>query len=270
MNATLRRITTLAMVCALVAACATSPTGRKQLMLVSEDQAIASSREAYLTTVRDLDAKGQLSRDRATIERVNRITGRLVAQAIEMRPDSADWEWSVVVIDDPKTVNAWCMAGGRMAIYTGLIETIRPSDDELAQVMGHEIGHALANHTAEKMSVQMASAIGVAAVGIVADNTAVALGGAALAAALAINMPNSRAAEREADRIGIELAAKAGYDPASAATLWGKMAQDGGSTPPQWMSTHPDPENRQKRLAELEPEMRRYYDPNARHPVYEL
>lgn len=266
----LARTAFVALIALLIVACATSPTGRRQLMLISEDEAIASSKQAYIATVQDLNAKGQLSRDRAVIGRVNEITGRLIAQAIEMRPDSADWEWSVVVIDDPETVNAWCMAGGRMAVYTGLLEKVNPSDDELAQVMGHEIGHALANHTAEKMSVQIASSIGVAAVGIVADNHVAALGGAALAAVYAVNRPNSRAAETEADRIGIELAAKAGYDPAAAATLWAKMAEVGGQAPPQWMSTHPNPENRQRKLAELEPEMRRYYDPNADHPVYRL
>lgn len=266
----LARTALVALIALLIVACATSPTGRRQLMLISEDEAIASSKQAYIATVQDLNAKGQLSRDRAVIGRVNEITGRLIAQAIEMRPDSADWEWSVVVIDDPETVNAWCMAGGRMAVYTGLLEKVNPSDDELAQVMGHEIGHALANHTAEKMSVQIASSIGVAAVGIVADNHVAALGGAALAAVYAVNRPNSRAAETEADRIGIELAAKAGYDPAAAATLWAKMAEVGGQAPPQWMSTHPNPENRQRKLAELEPEMRRYYDPNADHPVYRL
>lgn len=267
---TLKNTAIVLLLAAVLAACATSPTGRKQLMLVSEDQAISSSKQAYVATVRDLDAKGQLSTDRATIARVERITGRLIAQAIKMRPDSADWEWSVVVIDDPKTVNAWCMAGGRMAIYTGLIEQVRPTDDELAQVMGHEISHALANHTAEKMSVQMASAIGVAAVGVVADNHVAALGGAALAAAYAVNKPNSRAAEREADRIGIELAAKAGYDPAAAPTLWKKMGDVGGSAPPQWMSTHPSSDNRQAYLAELVPEMRQFYNPGADHPVYRL
>mgnify|MGYP001822761771 CR=1 FL=1 len=249
----LRNILVLLTLSAVLAACATSPTGRKQLMLVSEEQAISSSKQAYVATVQDLNSKGQLSRDRATIARVERITGRLIAQAIQMRPDTADWEWSVVVIDDPKTVNAWCMAGGRMAIYTGLIEQVRPTDDELAQVMGHEISHALANHTAEKMSVQMASSIGVAAVGVMADNHVAALGGAALAAAYAINRPNSRAAEREADRIGIELAARAGYDPAAAPTLWQKMGQTGGSAPPQWMSTHPRTHNPQAYRAALEP-----------------
>lgn len=267
---TLRLLLLSCLVLVFLAACATSPTGRKQLMLVSEDSAIAESKTAYLATVQELNANNQLSDDPAVIRRVNRITGRLIAQAIAMRPDSADWEWSVVVIDDPETVNAWCMAGGRMAIYTGLIEQIQPSDDELAQVMGHEIGHALANHTAEKMSVKMASSVGVLAAGIFADNHAVAMGGAALAARYAVNMPNSRAAETEADRIGIELAAKAGYDPGAAATLWQKMGASGGQSPPQWMSTHPDPENRQKRLAALEPEMMPFYQPSANHPSYPL
>lgn len=264
------RFIVLSLIVVLVTACATSPTGRKQLMLVSEDQAISESQTAYVATVRDYQDKGQLSQDRATIARVEKITGRLIAQAIKMRPDSADWEWSVVVVDDPDTVNAWCMAGGRMAIYTGLIEQVKPTDDELAQVMGHEIAHAMANHTAEKMSVQMASMIGVAVVGVAADNHVAALGGAALAAVYAINRPNSRTAEREADEIGIELAARAGYDPGAAPTLWRKMAEVGGKGPPQWMSTHPSPENRQATLAALVPRMQQYYDPSADHPVYRL
>jgi len=256
--------------CFLIAACATSPTGRRQLMLVSEDSAIASSAQAYVQEVGKLKQEGKLSSDKALIRRVNNITERLVAQAIQWRPDSADWEWSVAVIDDPETVNAWCMAGGRMAIYTGLIKQIQPTDDEIAQVMGHEIGHALANHTAEKMSVAMASSIGVVAVGIAADNKGAAVAGAAAAAALAVTLPNSRAAETEADRIGIELAAKAGYDPAAAVTLWRKMNNLPGGKPPQFLSTHPDPENREKKLAQLGPEMEPYYQadiPRPKHPV---
>lgn len=258
------------LVAALLAACATSPTGRRQLMLVSEDSAIAASKEAYLAEVSNLQAEGKLESGGAVVRRVNRITGRLITEAIKMRPDSADWEWSVVVIDEPETVNAWCMAGGRMAVYTGLLQKIEPTDDELAQVMGHEISHALAKHSAEKMSMQMASSIGVLAVGVAADNKGVALTGAALAAAYAVNMPNSRAAENEADEIGMELAARAGYDPRAAKTLWQKMGEEGGPTPPQWMSTHPNPENRQARLASMEEEMMQYYDPSAPHPVYPL
>jgi Zn-dependent protease with chaperone function len=170
MNAVIHRHLIVFLCCLLLSACATSPTGRKQLMLVSEDTAISSSAQAYVQEIGKIQKEGKLSTDKATIQRVNTITQKLVAQAVEMRPDSADWKWSVAVIDDPETVNAWCMAGGRMAIYTGLIQQIKPTDDELAQVMGHEIGHALANHTAEKMSVSMASSIGVLAVGIASDN----------------------------------------------------------------------------------------------------
>jgi predicted Zn-dependent protease len=265
-----RRLFVVLLLASLLAACATSPTGRRQLMLVSEDSAIASSAQAYVQEVGKLKKEGKLSSDQALIRRVNGITERLVAQAIVMRPDSSDWQWSVTVIDDPEMVNAWCMAGGRMAIYTGLIGKIEPTDDEIAQVMGHEIGHALANHTAEKMSVAMASSIGVVAVGIASDNKGAAMAGAAAAAALAITMPNSRAAETEADRIGIELAAKAGYDPAAAVTLWRKMNDLPGGQPPQFLSTHPSPENREKSLAKLGPDMEPYYradTPRPTHPV---
>ena len=130
----------------LVSACATSPTGRRQLMLVSEQQAITASRQQYLQTMGKLKSEGKLVTDAKILKRVDTITGRLIAQAILMRPDTKAWEWSLQVIDDPKQVNAWCMAGGRMARYTGLIQKGDPTDDELAQVMGHEISHALANH----------------------------------------------------------------------------------------------------------------------------
>jgi len=254
----------------LLSACATSPTGRRQLMLVSEESAIASSKQAYLSTLKQLDDAGKLEGNWVINKRIEVITGQLITEAIKMRPDTANWEWSVMVIDDPETINAWCMAGGRMAIYTGLIKQMDPTDDELAQVMAHEISHALAKHTAEKMSMQVATSVGVAAVGIASDNTGIALSGAALTAMLAVNLPNSRAAEKEADRIGIELAAKAGFNPAAAATLWQKMAKASKSGTPQFLSTHPDPENRQRELARLEPEMEKYYSPYAEHPIYKM
>jgi predicted Zn-dependent protease len=266
----IKRILPFILLISLLAACATSPTGRHQLMLVSEDSAIASSKQAYLSTVKQLDDAGKLEENWVINKRIEVITGQLITEAIKMRPDTVNWEWSVVVIDDPKTINAWCMAGGRMAIYTGLIKQLDPSDDELAQVMAHEISHALAKHTAEKMSMQIATSVGVAAVGIASDNTGVALSGAALTAMLAVNLPNSRAAEKEADQIGIELAAKAGFNPAAAASLWQKMAKASKSGTPQFLNTHPDPENRQQELAKLEPEMQKYYFPYAEHPIYKL
>lgn len=253
--------------CTLLSACATSPTGRQQLMLVSEDTAISSSAQAYTQEVGKLQKEGKLSTNRALIQRINTITQRLVAQAVLMRPDSADWKWSVAVIDDTETVNAWCMAGGRMAIYTGLIDQLKPTDDEIAQVMAHEISHALANHTAEKMSMAMASSIGVLAVGVATDNKGGAMAGAAGAAALAVTLPNSRAAETEADQIGIELAAKAGYDPEAAVTLWRKMNKLPGGKPPQFLSTHPNPANREKTLAGLAPKMEPYYRADGARPT---
>jgi predicted Zn-dependent protease len=267
---TSNRLLIFVLLSSILCSCTTSPTGRRQLMLVSEESSITSSKQAYLSTVKQLDDAGKLEDNWVINKRINVITGQLITEAIKMRPDTSDWEWSVVVIDEPDMVNAWCMAGGRMAIYTGLLSQVDPTDDELAQVMAHEISHALAKHTAEKMSRQIATTVGVVAVGVVADNSAVALSGAALTAMLAVNLPGSRAAEEEADRIGIELAAKAGFDPAAATTLWKKMASASKSGTPQFMSTHPDPENRQKELAELEPAMREYYLPYADHPIYPL
>jgi len=267
-----RKIVLLAFIATIMVACATSPTGRRQLMLVSEDQAISASKQAYVQDMSKLKSEGKLVTDPRLLARIERITERLVAQAVLMRPATARWEWSVEVIDDPKTVNAWCMAGGRMAVYTGLILKIDPTDDELAQVMGHEISHALANHTAEQMSVAMASQLGVVAVGIASDRPGQSMAMAAMAAQLAVQLPNSRTAESEADRIGIELAAKAGYDPRAAATLWQKMGALGGSAPPAFLSTHPGPEDRQANLARLAPEMQPYYAAASKgtpptHPV---
>jgi predicted Zn-dependent protease len=255
-----------ALLAAVLAACAVSPTGRRQLALVSEDSAIVASEEAYAMQIGELRRAGKvMAESSSAARRVEAITGRLVAQAIEMRPATADWEWSIEVIDDPEVVNAWCMAGGRMAIYTGLLQKLDPTDDELAQVLAHEISHALANHTAERMSVALATNAGVALAGVLSEDSQAAMSTAGIAAALAIQMPNSRSAESEADEIGIELAAKAGYNPNAAISLWQKMASVSGGGPPQFLSTHPSPGNRQQRLAELAPQMMEHYEQARRN-----
>ena len=265
----IRQLATLLAVAVLTVACATSPTGRRQLMLVSEQQAISSSRQAYLQEMGKYKKEGKLVSDPRVLNRVKVITERLVAQAVAMRPESAKWEWSVEVIDDPKNVNAWCMAGGRMAVYTGLLMQVDPTDDELAQVMGPELGHALANHTAERMSVAMASQAGILAAGVMSDRPATSMAAAAAAATLAVQLPNSRAAETEADQIGIKLAAKAGYDPRAAITLWQKMGKvGGGKGPPAWLSTHPSDQQRQQRLGELAPKMMKFYQQPGARPTY--
>jgi len=245
---------TLFAILAAAAGCATNPmTGRSQFMVISEKMAIGESAAAYGSMMGDLSKKKKIDADSERAARVREITDRLIAQAVRFRPEAASWNWEVQVINDPKQVNAFCMAGGKMAIYSGMWEQLKATDDEIAQVMGHEIGHALANHTQERMSIAMTSQVAtqIAAIALASrENQALALTGAQMAALFAIQLPNSRESETEADQIGIELAARAGYDPAAAVTLWEKMAKLGGKVP-QFMSTHPSPENRAARLKEL-------------------
>ena len=242
----------------LVVGCTTSISGRKQLILVSEKQAISSSKRAYFETIEPLKKEGKVNTDSKVSARVKAITDKLIQQAILLRPETKNWEWQINVIEDPQ-VNAWCMAGGKMAVYTGLLKEIKPTDDELAQVLGHEISHALANHTAERMSVAMASSLGLAVLGMSKDSSELTIGAAAVAAKLAVELPNSRAGESEADKIGIELAAKAGYNPDAAVSLWQKMGALNGSKVPQFLQTHPSPKNRQNELRKLAKKVRPFY-----------
>jgi predicted Zn-dependent protease len=213
----------------------------------------------------ELDKKKQIEADTPRAQKVREITDRLVAQAVRVRPDAKNWAWEVKVIDDPKTVNAFCMAGGKMAIYSGMWEKLKATDDEIAQVMGHEIAHALADHTRERMSIAMTSAAATTAAAVAItvaggdDRAALALTGVQLASVVAIQLPNSREGEAEADQIGIELAARAGFDPKAAVTLWQKMGKEGDG-PPQFLSTHPSPQNRAARLAELGDQVRPLYE----------
>ena len=224
-------------------------------MLISPEAAIAQSRQAYAATVRELHQADKLLDDPAAADRISVITGRLVAETAEMFPRTSGWDWSVALIDDPDMVNAWCMAGGQMAIYSGFFVKLNATDDEIAQVMGHEISHAVANHSAERMSRVIAQQLGVAAIGLSTQDRSTTRA-ADLVATLALRLPNSRAAEREADRIGIEIAARAGYDPAAAASLWAKMEAQGGASMPEFLNTHPSPGNRRETLAALAPLMR--------------
>jgi len=256
---------------AALAGCSTNPiTGRSQLMVVSESMAVSESAAAYSQMMGGLGKKKQIEADSPRVQKVREITDKLIAQAIRFRPDAASWKWEVQVIGDPKTVNAFCMAGGKMAIYSGMWEKLKATDDEIAQVMGHEISHALLNHTQERMSVAMTSQVAaqVAAIAISSDAATrnLALTGTQMAALVAIQLPNSRESESEADQIGIELAARAGYDPRAAVTLWEKMGRLGG-TPPEFLSTHPSPEHRAARLKELGDKVQPLYAAAKANPV---
>ena len=173
-----------------------------------------------------------------------------------MYPPSRDWKWSVAVFDEP-TLNAWCMPGGKMAIYTGIIHKLKLSDDEIGQIMGHEIAHALLGHGRERMSRAIAMQGGMQLGSILAGRDLSIL---TPVADIALTLPNSRENESEADRYGIELAARAGYDPRTAVRLWEKMSAASGDGPPQFLSTHPAPGNRIQALNALMPQMMPIYE----------
>jgi len=221
---------------------------RQQSMLLSSAQVDKSAAQAYQQEMKKAVGKNALDRDPAQVARVKAIAQRLIPATAAFRTDAPRWAWEVHVVTSGD-VNAWCMPGGKIAVYTGLVEKLKVTDDELAAVMGHEIAHALREHGRERASQAYAQAIGLQVVG-----AALGLGGTELQIAqivtdVTFNLPNSREHEIEADRIGVELAARAGYDPHAAITLWQKMGQVGGSAPPQFLSTHPSPQNRQKDLA---------------------
>jgi len=257
-----------------ITGCSTNPvTGRSQFMLVSEGAAITASREAYTEVLSSARQEGRIDADPATKARVVAITQRVVAQAVRYRPETAAWDWQIAVIDAPETLNAFAMAGGKMAIYTGIIDKLALTDDELAQIIAHEIAHALSSHSAEKMSVALASNLALTAYALTGDRSELAITGAALAALVAVQLPNSRQMEAEADRIGIELAARAGYRPDAAARLWAKMADESKTRHPVFLSTHPAPESRQRDLQALSVQMQPLYEEAIRsgplplHPV---
>ena len=242
-----------AIACGVVlAACVTSPTGRSQLLLISPEAAIVESARAYAVAVQEFGDDGKLLHDPHLADRTRLVAGRVVAAAVAAYPHTADWDWSVALIDEPDTVNAWCMAGGRMAVYSGLVDRLGLTDDEFAHILGHEVAHAVANHTAERMSVALVTQAGlIAAAAALDEDDELALTGAAVAAQLAVTLPNSRVGETEADRMGIEFAIRAGYDPDAAVSLWDKMEAEAGAGPPQFLSSHPSPGNRREALRAL-------------------
>lgn len=232
---------------------------RKQFMMLSTKQVDNMAAQSYLQTLKEADSKKKLNPNPQQTERVRAISKRLIAQTGAFRPDALNWKWEVNVQDD-KQLNAYCMPGGKIMVYSGLIEKLNATDDELAAVIGHEIAHALREHGRERMSQAYAQQAGVVGIGILAAilsddaNTAKAsMGVAATVGTLALTLPNSREGEREADRIGLELSARAAYDPNAAVSLWQKMGAQSGAKPPEWMSTHPSEQSRIQDLKSLIP-----------------
>jgi len=216
---------------------------RKQFLLVSQKDAERGAAKFYAQEKQKYEAKAALNRDMTQTARVRNIAQNLIHQVGVFRPDARNWQWEVNVLQGNE-LNAYCAAGGKIAVYSGLIEKLKLSDDELASVMGHEIAHALREHSREAMSQAMAQQMGIAVLGMALNMGSLSQTVLDNATTVAIQLPNSREKEIEADRIGLELTARAGYDPSGAVSVWKKMMASGGAHPPQFLSTHPNPESR--------------------------
>ena len=250
-----------------LAACATttkdsvSGVNRSQFMLLPSGTVDKMSAQAYAQSLGEAQKKNALNADPAMVARVRGIANRLIAQVGVFRPDAAQWKWEVNVEKNDQ-LNAYCMPGGKIMVLSGLVEKIKATDDELGAVIGHEIAHALREHGRERMSQAYVQQFGLQALASFVTGSA---GGAITQAAgmgsqLFFAMPNGREQEREADKMGLELAARAGYNPDAAVTLWEKMGAQSKNAPPEFFSTHPASANRIADLKALAPKVRPLYE----------
>jgi predicted Zn-dependent protease len=216
---------------------------RKQRMLVSEKQVEQGAEVAYAQELEKARKQGALNNDQRMYQRVQAISQRLIPQTSTFRSDAPQWKWEVNV-QDSEDVNAYCMPGGKIMVYTGLIEQLQATDAELAAVIGHEIAHALREHSRERLSRAYAEQLVLAGIGVATGAGESTLALASQISAITFQLPHSREQEAEADRMGLELMARAGYDPNAAVSLWQKMGKIGGGGPPEFLSTHPSSESR--------------------------
>jgi len=259
-------ITVLVSACLLVACTSTSRPGvvgveRSQFMMISAAQIERISASSFEQQAKAAQKKNVLITSGPQYERLKTIANRLIPQTAVFRDDTHSWNWGLQLIDSP-LVNATCAPGGRITFYSGIINKLNLTDDEIAAIMGHEIAHAVREHGRERVSQAMAQNV--------IANVALAAAGAGSAQSIdaanqimqyVLVLPNSRQNETEADAIGLEIAARGGYDPRAAITLWEKMSKESkGKNPPEFLSTHPSNENRIKELAALMPRVMPLYE----------
>ena len=259
-------VTVLVSACLLVACTSTSRPGvvgveRSQFMMISAAQIERISASSFEQQAKAAQKKNILITSGPQYERLKTIANRLIPQTAVFRDDTHSWNWGLQLIDSP-LVNATCAPGGRITFYSGIINKLNLTDDEIAAIMGHEIAHAVREHGRERVSQAMAQNV--------IANVALAAAGAGSAQSIdaanqimqyVLVLPNSRQNETEADAIGLEIAARGGYDPRAAITLWEKMSKESkGKNPPEFLSTHPSNENRIKELAALMPRVMPLYE----------
>jgi len=237
--------------------CATVPvTGRKSFNLIPEGEELALGSDSY----KEVLSKSELVQSGPELEMVRRVGQRIAA--ISDRPGFA-WEFNL--IKDDTTVNAFCLPGGKVAVYTGILPVTR-TEAGLATVVGHEIAHAIARHGGERMTDQLAVQIGGMGLAALLREKSQATRDVVMAAygiggTVGVLLPFSRSQEGEADHIGLVYMAKAGYDPREAVRFWERMeSKGGGAAPPEWLSTHPSHGGRIQRIEGWMPEAMKYYE----------
>ena len=219
-------------------------SSRSQFLLISSDKVNQSAATAYKQALGKARSAKVLNTNTNDTKRVQKISKRLIAQVGIFRPDALNWNWEVNVIDS-KEVNAYCMPGGKIAVYSGIIRSLNLTDDELAAVIGHEMAHALREHSREQISQQVATEQALSIAGALAGFSSTQQSLAGKAGELFLTLPFSRT-------MGMELMARAGYNPEAATNVWKKMEKLGGSSTPELLSTHPSDSSRIERLqAEL-------------------
>lgn len=259
-----RTIAILALSALLLACANTTRSGavgvnRSQFMMVSSTEVDRLSAVSYNEQNQKAKEKNILVSSGPTYDRLKTISNRLIQQTSIFRDDTRQWNWQLTLINAP-IINATCAPGGKITFYTGLIEQLNLSDDEIASIMGHEIAHALREHGRERLSQALAQSavtnIAIAAAGSFGSAISVAN----QAAQYVLVLPNSRQNESEADAIGLELSARAGYNPQAAISVWKKMIKvTDGKTTPEFLSTHPSGETRIEQLSALMPAVEPLY-----------
>ena len=255
---------------AALGGCQTTTSGgavgpqRSQLMLVSSQQLEQIAEQSYNKLKADAEQKGTLNQDRAMLDRLLAITNRIKPHTATFRSDAPGWKWEANIISD-KQLNAFCMPGGKIIFYSGLINELQLTDEEIAIVLGHEVAHALREHSREQVSQAIVAnttiTIGAALLGLPGGSAD--LIGAGYQALIATRF--SRTDETEADRIGLELSARAGYDPRAGVTLWQKMIKSkGGQRSPEFLSSHPADSARIREIEMLLPAVMPLYEATRR------
>lgn len=231
-------------------------TDRTQIMLVSEQEVMAEADKFYQKVLADAKRTNTLNTNKQTYNRVRKIADKMIKIAPTFRADCKDWKWEVNVFTSDE-VNAWCAAGGKIGVYTGIIDTLKLTDDELATVLSHEIAHALREHSREQMSAEYAKQTAMSVASFLGVETQ-KLELADIVSQVGLSLPFSRSHETEADELGLELMYRAGYNIDAAPKLWEKMIALSGSSNglTNLLSTHPSGEDRIENLTRVAAELK--------------